>query len=77
MCFLDVFLAWNLENMWKNTMQREKLRKMSSSLGLKGAWGYLQPSTNFEAAALKGHQPQTSCDWVDLDTPTKVLTSCF
>ena len=41
MCFLDVFLAWNLENMWKNTVQREKLRKMSSSLGLKGAWGYL------------------------------------
>ena len=48
-----------------------------SFFGLKGAWGLYSPGTIFEATTLVRPPPSKGLGQVDLDTPGKILTSCF
>ena len=81
MCFLGVLCVffWCLEErkMCRETRQREKFKKMCSSLicGVSGAIYSLDML--FKVVALGGSPALTSFDRVDPNTFGKVLTSCF
>ena len=52
-CFVCVFGIWNREKCVEKPEKEQKIRKMSSSPGLKGAWAIYSPDAFFEAAALQ------------------------
>ena len=81
-CFVSVFVYKNVfgkegkcvENVQAESRTQESLLFVFFQSG--GAWGLLQPQHILRGGG-QGHPFQMVLDWVDLDTPGKILTSCF
>ena len=74
----DVFFVFGREEKCAENIQVEsKTQEILLFFWLRVPGAFYSPGTIFEAATLVGTPPSKSLGHVDLDTPGKILTSCF
>ena len=78
MCFLDVLFVffgfWKGEKHGEKPGREQDSEKKCPPPSLRVPGAIYSPGMNFEVTAL---QPPKAFNWVNLDTPGKLLTSCF